>query len=349
MNSQGAPDQVANDDRLALLLRQALVAAANQPNQEQSLNPTGITEALQQSCVEGGNKIGSLRDVQVERVTNPERGPSFDFRHNQLLTRDALVEVLASNDSERIRALEDEIAESGGFLLEYNGVGTERLNNAFDFNDPARGGWIMLETSAIPLDKNGAPLTSGKVLGADGQFYIPPDSDDASPEHFPLLEAGRDVIMNGLVISEGIKTHPAEAMCIADISAVREYSRFGFAAVTEDAAFYLLQEINGLRQHTIKYVVAAIASVKGVMDNEGALLAPALDGSGLSNLRSLNLHINRRNARGFLHGKQSGRRVPVNLPDKTPGSLIVDWFVTVQEVKKMTPPQNLYIFGKNMN
>lgn len=335
-----------------LSARKSLAAAVRQPNLEQYLaaSSPSIKEALQKSRVEEGKKVGSLRDIQVEFVTNPERGVDFDIRHNQLLIRDELVKVLSANNPVKIRELEEQIAESGGFLLKYDGEGRERLLDAYDFKNPKKGGWLMAETSAIPLDRGGNPLTKNRVLGADGQFYIPPDSDDASPDLFPLLEAGTDSILDGETISEDIKTRPAHAMLIADISAVREYSRFGFAAVTEDAAFYrLIHEINQQRERVIKYVVAAVASVKGVMDNRGVLQAPVLEQSGLRNWRSLNLHTNRGNARGFLHGKQKNHEVPVTLLNEQPGKLLVDWYVTIQEVKKISPPQNLFMFDEKVD
>jgi len=318
--------------------------AAMQRLRQKGANEVSTEEiaALQQGRKSEGSKMGSLSEVAVEFVRNPDRGASFDLRHNQLLITRALIEALLSKDDDRMQEMENQVAQSGGFLMTYDGEGKQRLENAYNFDRPKEGGWLMAETSAVPLGRDGQPLQEGRVLGADGQFLIPADNNDDVPKDFPLL-GEHDYVLDGETISQDVKARPSSAMLIGDIAALREYSRYGFAAVTEDAAFTrLIHEINTQRENKIQYILAAIAGVKGIMNNKGELLHTALE-PGIRNWRSLNLHMNRRSAPGFLHGKQRDRRVDVELPAGDMGQLIVDWYVTVQRVSKIVPNIEIHI------
>ncbi len=305
--------------------------------------PADIGEKLDREKVQGGHKLGRLEDIEVEFVRNPARGADFDRRHNDLLITREVIETLLSQEKARISAMRTQVARSGGFLMRYDRVGEQRLHDVYDGQNPVKGGWLMAETSGIPLDRSGQRI-AGRVLGADGQFYIPPDDDTATPDPFPLLQIGKDSFLDAPMTSEEVRTHPQTAMLIADISSVREFTGYGFSAATEDAAFLrVVQEINAQRSgiNAIKYALAAIASVKGVMDKNKVLLAPALDPEGMRNYRSMFLHTLRGDASGDLLGKQVRHLVPVELPAGDEGFLYVDWYVTSQRLENATMRSDL--------
>jgi len=293
-------------------------------------------------------KSGGLKDIQVEFVRSPSRGVDFDNRHNNLLITENVIEVLLSQEKEHIDELRRSIANKGGFLMRYHGVGEERLRNVYDNNNPQKGGWLMQETSGI-VYKDGAPITEGRVIGADGQFFIPPDDETANTDLFPLLQNGKDQFLDAENLSEDVRKNPASAMLVADISSVSTYNGLGFAAATEDAAFNRIKnEINFVRSTSIKYIFAAIASVKAVTNSKKELLAPPLEPEGMRNYRSIILHTLRGNASGYIHGKQRHHYVPVGLPAGDRGYLLVDWYVTVQDLENIEPRTDLQMSEENI-
>jgi hypothetical protein len=323
-------------------LRQGLTGGGKQAPDET------INDTLNKGRIIGGQKKGSLQEIEVEFARNPDRGPVFDARHNALLITRQLIEALLSGDKERITEMRQQIARTGGFLMHYNGEGKERLEHSYDPTNPRQGGWLMAETTAVPVDPMGFPLGEERILGADGQFYVPPDTPDATYDKFPLLLGAGDRILDGDMISQEIRGKPQIAMLIGDIATVPNWSGYGFAAATEDAAFQrVVQQINAQRQNVIKYALAAIASVKAVC--RGNVMLSKVQEPGLRNYRSLYLHTLRQNATGFIHGKQVLQMVPVELPAGDKGELLVDWYVTVQQMEEAEGRDDIVIRDENMN
>lgn len=317
-------------------LRQGLTGSGSQPQ------PEAIGDTLNKGKVVGGQKRGRLMEIEVEFARDPARGVDFDRRHNDLLITRALIEALLSGDKARITEMRQKIAKTGGFLMHYDGEGKDRLEHGYDFSYPSKGGWLMAETSAVPVDSTGFPLRQDRILGADGQFYIPADTPDATAEKFPLLLSNNDRILDGDMISQEIRGKPQIAMLIADIATVPDWSGYGFAAATEDAAFQrVVQEINVQRENVIKYALAAIASVKAVC--KGNVMLSKVQEPGLRNYRSLYLHTLRQNATGYIHGKQTLQKVPVELPAGDKGELLVDWYVTVQQLEEVEVRDDIVI------
>ncbi len=297
-----------------------------------SLKPNGIQAAMQQVRQTPRPRPGSLDDISVEFVRSPERGVNFDTRHNAMLVTREAVEALLSGDQERIGELRTKIETRGGFFLRYQGEGKERLEHAYAADNPGEGGWLMAETSARPILDGTGEEVSDKVLGGDGQFLILPDRDDASSDELPLPDVLRgDALIEGEAVLQEILSDPACAMLIADIATAEEYRRYGFARATEDAAFMrVLLDINHHRRKTVKYALAAMASLKGVQDANHQSLSPVHE-PGMRNMPSLLLHVSKPGrAPGFILGKQKGRTVPVELPAGDQGHLLFDWYVTAQ-------------------
>lgn len=333
------------DPAPSLSARQLLADAVRRLDPS-SLTPTktnGIQAALQQARQNVPQRPGSLDDISVEFVRSPDRGVNFDARHNAMLLTRESVEALLSGDQERINELRAKVETRGGFFLRYQGEGKERLEHAYSHDRPGEGGWLMAETSGRPMLDPTREEFSKKVLGGDGQFLILPDRDNVSSDELPLPDILRgDTVMEGEAILQEIMNDPACAMLIADIATLEEYRRYGFARATEDAAFMrVLLDINHHRQKTVKYALAAMASLKGVQDANHQNLSPIHE-PGMRNMPSLLLHVSKPGrAPGFILGKQKGRTVPVELPAGDQGHLLFDWYVTAQPLANVKPRSDI--------
>lgn len=277
-------------------------------------------------------------EVHVRFLHDPRHGEDFDRRHNALLVTRMLIEALLSQNPDRICEVRREIEGRGGFLMQYNGEGAHRLTKAYSTQMPEAGGWLMTETTGR---MNGAPL---HVMGADGQFYIPPDDTRLFDTDLPIPEFPADRPIEGDAALAAIQEDPRIAMLVGDIAAFREYQGRGLAAATEDAAYArVAQVINEQRVHKIQYALAAIASIKGLRDDAGNDLVPPMD-PGMRNLRSVLLHtVRNRSTPGMILAQLRGRTTDVELPDGAPGKLLVDWYVTGQPIENAKLPGHITV------
>ena len=341
----------------SLSARLSLAAAVHDPGLERNWpedeKPAGgeLSNMLEAARGNVRSQFGTLQNIEVEFVRSPVRGQDFDARHNRLLITRQAVEILLRGDPEEIKRFRAAIADCGGFLLPYNGVGTERTGDAYDSGQPEKGGWLMAEASGIPVRSSSVP--DGRVVGADAQIYVPPDKViEYSSERAPLPVGPDDRPFEGDSIIAEILRNPQTAMLISDISAVPEWQRFGFAAACEDGAFKrVITEINKVRENAngIKYALAAIASLKGVQDKNHRNLTDVLD-PGLRFIRSVLLHTLRSNrAPGVILGKQVGHTVPAELPCGEQGHLLLDWYLTAQPLAGMNIRDDITLREEELN
>ncbi len=266
-------------------------------------------------------------DIEVSFVRDGSKGVEFDARHEQLNISQRVVDTILHPTRAAIESLTQDIKTKGGFLLSYQGVGSERLSQCLDLSHPEQGGWVMDETSGRPVTEATAWQKGERVIGGDGHFWVPPDREITLGE-IPLPIESGDVVLEGQKIIEEILADPACAVLIADICAIMP--KMGFASATEDVALHEIATLNESRSHQLQYAIAAIASVKGMVDAEGNSLGAEFD-PGLLNVASVILHT-RAGLPGCVLGRQTNRRSPVQMQDGTWASLIVDWYITAQKL-----------------
>lgn len=283
--------------------------------------------------------------MQVEFVADVSRGPEFDLRHNFLLRTNEVVTALLSRQKERMRPVMEAIQANGGFFEVYDGICAKRLQDHLDWKNPQEGGWLMAETSGCPVTSETGYVRGPRVIGGDGHFQIPPDRRLTYDEHdIPLPIGSKDIVIEGDQIIQEIVSDPACAMLIADICSLPGTHRMGFAAVTEDVAISEAAKLNPDRQHPLKYVVAAITSIKGLVDkNKNDLIEPLE--TGWLNVPSIVMHTRRAAFSGTVLGKQVNRYVPVELPAGDPGALRVDRYITVQNISGVRPRPDVRVVG----
>lgn len=277
----------------------------------------------------------------VEFVHDPARGPDFDRRHDALNISHRVVEAFLASTRNDLEELSASIGLNGGFLINYEGVGAERIGAHLTPSTQDQGGWIMAETSGSPIDRrNYQPLP--QIVGADGHFYVPADRDGITSA-VPLPVDENDIVLNGQQIIDEITNDPACALLIADICSVPEAHQMGFASATEDAVLSEVQKLNRYRNHPLRYAIAAIAGIKGLRNANMEPIGHALNDE-LLNAVSLILHTRRHlKAPGKWLGKKTSNMVSVELPSGDTGFLDVDWNITAQPLAGLQPRSDVKI------
>lgn len=277
-------------------------------------------------------------NIEVEFVTNPDRGVEFDRRHQDLNISQRVVSVIQSGIAEHIDALTKDVKDRGGFLIDYDGVGADRIRRSIDRSRPYEGGWLMVEATGCPVDK-ATGIAGERIVGGDGHFWVPPDRVIESGD-LPL-PSGEDHVYEGRRIIEEIMADPACAVLIADICSVAP--NMGFASAIEHTALEQISHLNDVRSHKLRYAIAAIAGIRGLLDQSGRPLAEQSD-LDIANVASVILHT-RGQIPGKLLGLQMNHVVPSKLPDGTPVSLLVDWYVTAQKLEGIRPRKNVRVIN----
>ncbi len=319
---------------------QMVLDAVRDPTLPDQLRQDSEREKIQRRLMQ---RIGSAvrvhfpaDEIEVQFVADAKRGSDFDARHELLNVSARVIETIRFGTDNQIAQLTKDIQGQGGFLMSYKGVGEQRIENRLDSRWSEEGGWVMAETSGRPVNSETNWQPGERIVGGDGHFWVPPDREIDLGD-LPLPIADEDVVLEGEKIIEEILSDPACAVLIADICATTP--KMGFASATEDVALHQISLLNATRRHQLKYAIAAIASVKGLENEQGEPIGREFD-PGLLNVASVILHT-RANLPGCMLGRQTNRKVSATLPDGTPVSLLVDWYITAQKLAGIQPRKDV--------
>ncbi len=294
----------------------------------QSLEDQRAVRQGVEACAKGIRH--KAQDIIVTKIEDPARGPEFDYRHEKLNITPEVVATALSHEPDRAFLLRRKIRDRGGFLEHYSDVGAGRIAETVRPGENDGGGWLMLEASGS-LVKGGVPHP--RIVGGDGHFFVPPDKQLFVPSvPLPIDQERHDVVFDeGLDALREILADPACAMLVSDICTVEEARGCGFASATEDTAIDRAKELNQERTHKLRYLVAAIAAVRGVLDSHGRMIGIEFKPS-LLNMISLIMHVRRQAHEGLIMGIQRGRTVPTELPGGDKGEILLDWYTTAQPI-----------------
>src|ERR1051326_1909150 len=283
----------------------------------------------------GGRNMSTTGRADFPSFPGKERAEVLLNRHNTLNRSAKIVAAILglarhANHGEFNR-VHDVIKDRGGFLMKYDLAKIEyRLSSPY---------WLTAEAGYPPLQ--GEP---GRMV-ADCQCYIPPDDPDAplSEElHLPIY-SNQDYSFFGEHVTHKIWEDRACAGVVADLCVEDDFAHQGFAGAARRAVFRnIVEKINPGRKNKIRYMLAEIFSIRGIIDADGEVIELAsFHEPRMHNFGSLSAHFRSHSYPAMLgwfssrktsEAVAAGRRIDGPLDH----GILADWFVMIHDLE--APP-----------